>query len=99
MKLFRVEKSERTRITLTRAGEKTINITLEDTNCGHALAHVKDLLSNVTINVFTEGSKLQITARDYFGSKPLTSKTISCRGVSVAEAESLILKSLGCEEN
>lgn len=94
MKLYKAQPDYTTRISITRSGEKTVNFSLVDTNCLEAIAHIKNVLSVVTINILNDTEKLQITARDYIGKKAGTSKTISCRGVSIKEVESLILKSL-----
>jgi hypothetical protein len=94
MKLYKAQPDNTTRISITRSGEKTVNFSLVETNCGHAIAHIKNVLSELTVNILNNSEKLQITARDYIGKKPMTSRTISCRGVSIKEVESLILKSL-----
>jgi hypothetical protein len=94
MKLYKAQPDYTTRISITRSGEKTVNFSLVDTNCGHAIAHIKNVLSVLTVNILNDTEKLQITARDYFGKKAMTSRTISCRGVSIKEVESLIFKSL-----
>jgi hypothetical protein len=94
MKIYKAIPSNVTRLTISRAGEKTIHITLEETTHKDAIDHVKSLLNNVTINILNQSAKLQIVARDYLGGKSLKSKTMSCRGISVKEIEKLIIKSL-----
>ncbi len=85
-------------VSITKFGDKTQYLPLEDTNSQEVQDMVKKVIESQNLSVFETGKKTQVIIREYVGAKAGKSVSLSFRGLSPSKTKELILKYINSEK-
>lgn len=99
MKLYiKPEAPTLVRLTISRTGNKTYNMILEDTTVDKTISFCRELIADQKISPLTSATKVSIVVREYTPSGGLgKGKSMSLRGMSTDEVYKLIMKNIDNE--
>lgn len=95
MKIYEQKPIVVTRVAISKLGEKSIYITLDETTVEEVIEFIKNLVeTEVKASPFATGPKTSVAVREYVDSKNGKSTSLSFRGIEPMELRELFLSKI-----
>jgi hypothetical protein len=92
MKIYNPEPLKLTRVSISKANEKTQYINFKDTSHKEVIDNLIKLIDSFNLSVLNKGDRVRLDIRECLGGKNGKSKSISFIGLTVSELHEKIIK-------